>query len=733
MKNLIYLITLKPSSHRTAEENLGIQYLASMLSSSGYRVKIRDAWLDDTLDDRQIEKKVLSEKEDVLFVGTSSYMLNNGATCDLINKLSNYGIDVVSGGFGPTFEPEMFLNSGAKLVMVGEGENTIVEVAKYFQNPQKKLDEIDGILFNDKNQLVSTRKRKVVKDLDNIPFPQRPYLDKVLQRHSTVNVLTSRGCMGHCNFCSISAFQCRQNSLRWRGRTIDNIIDELEQLKERGVKVVKFVDDSFLENERNEKWCEDFLDAVKKSNLNMAFRASIRADKVNDEIIKLLKKAGFFSFSCGIENGSKTALKRMAKLATVDDNICALKVFKKNKIYVQAGFILFDDKTTMTELKENYKFLRKFDWMISKGIFSEMYAAAGTTFTNSIEKSEQKFNSNSLYLVKDIQARHVYDYLKKWQLHHSKIYDMVIDPISAPKAMEVVKMQKYFKLMKRMKSIDLKFFKSTILAVENGKSLNELFLRFEKKYGIFFEKIKTKVQEFYLQDDLKYDANINGFLNANIQIDEKVDFKRFVQNSEILQKAINFIGREANQNESTMFLKKHILVCAKMCYEQAQKQELDPTLAVLIGIFHDYGKLKKDLTEKHEIYGSKVAKEFLENNGFDVGKINIVCVAIQNHKQDANDEEMDEYSKMIIDCDILSYFKEIEFFKGYLCNVQKDDDWQSKIVIRVKKSLARLDQFGKNEFLESENISQILNVISPVNKVEVDNMVKAKDSKEVDK
>ena len=108
-------------------------------------------------------------------------------------------------------------------------------------------------------------------------------------------------------------------------------------------------------------------------------------------------------------------------------------------------------------------------------------------------------------------------------------------------------------------------------------------------------------------------------------------------------------------------------------------------------------------------------------------------MAIQNHKQDANDEEMDEYSKMIIDCDILSYFKEIEFFKEYLRNVQKDDDWQSKIVSRVKKSLARLDQFGKNEFLESENVSQVLNIVSSVTKDGVDNMVKAKDVKEVDK
>ena len=95
MKKLIYLITLKPSSHRTAEENLGIQYLASVLMSNGYIVKIRASWLDNSITTEYIYSEIISDKDEVLFVGTSSYMLNNKCTCELIKKLkkTNKNVD----------------------------------------------------------------------------------------------------------------------------------------------------------------------------------------------------------------------------------------------------------------------------------------------------------------------------------------------------------------------------------------------------------------------------------------------------------------------------------------------------------------------------------------------------------------------------------------------------------------------------------------------------------------
>lgn len=82
-----------------------------------------------------------------------------------------------------------------------------------------------------------------------------------------------------------------------------------------------------------------------------------------------MKRAGFFSFACGIENGSQSALTRMNKKATVEDNKRALELFKKYGYIVQMGYILFDKETTYQELVENYQFMLEYDFAVTKGIF----------------------------------------------------------------------------------------------------------------------------------------------------------------------------------------------------------------------------------------------------------------------------------------------------------------------------------------------------------------------------
>ncbi|MBQ9280345.1 MAG: B12-binding domain-containing radical SAM protein [Clostridia bacterium] len=517
MRNVIYLVILKPTSHRTVEESLGVEYLASVLMQEGYHVKIRDAWLNTDFGKEDILEEIIQEKENVLFVGTSSYMLSNDSTCDFIGKLRKEGIGAVAGGYGPTFEAQKFLKSGAKLVMIGEGERSIVQVAKSFLENNHDYSGIKGIAYLDeKQQVIYTTKQEAIFDLDTLPYPQRPYIDLVTKRHSTVNVLTSRGCMGACTFCSISAFLGKQNSPRWRCRSIDNIIGELKVLQQKGIKTIKFIDDSFIENERDDEWCKNFYEKLQENGIRMNFRASIRADKVTEANMKYLHDAGFFSFSCGIENGSTVALKRMAKRASVEDNKRALDIFQKNHIYVQGGFILFDDNTTMEELEENYAFLKEYIWLVTKGIFSEMYAAVGTQFTKNAKlESDHKFASNNIYVVKDEGARKVYDALKKWQLHHSKIYDMVIDPISAPKAIPVEEMKKYYELMIQMKNVDILYMRKILDAVENTLDTESVYHEFCLAYNDLFQDIYDKVTAYYENDGLDYDAQINGFLTIN--------------------------------------------------------------------------------------------------------------------------------------------------------------------------------------------------------------------------
>lgn len=94
---------------------------------------------------------------------------------------------------------------------------------------------------------------------------------------------------------------------------------------------------------------------------------------------------------------------------------------------------------------------------------------------------------------------------------------MVIDPISAPKAIPVEEMKKYHKLMVMMKKVDLAFMKDTIVCVNAEKNIEDVYNNYDKKYSKFFNDIHETVNELYKKDGLVYDANINGFLLSNKQ------------------------------------------------------------------------------------------------------------------------------------------------------------------------------------------------------------------------
>ena len=516
---IIYLITLSPKSHRTSEENLGIEYLKAALTKNGYRVQIIDAWLNE-YSVEEVYHLLLPKLKEILFVGISTYMSNTAPTIELIKMLKGIdpNIKIVCGGFGPTFYPTDYLKEGSDYIIRGEGEDAICELANCLANNNEPLDVANIGLIHD-GKIILNPVRSLNDNLDSFPFPSRDCMDVVLEKKSTVNMVTARGCSGNCEFCSVISFFRLSDGKIWRTRSIRNIVDEIEMLYKQGITHIKIVDDSFIDGTRDEKWCEEFANEIEQRQIKVNLRGQIRADKVTDSILKNLKRAGFFSFACGIENGSQSALTRMNKKATLEDNKRALELFKKNGYLVQMGYILFDKNTTLEELIENYNFMKEYDFAITKGIFSEMFSAEGTRLNERLKESGELIESdfisnNNKYQIESIQVKKVYDALKKWHKSHCEVYDMTIDPLTAPKAISKSSMLDFYRYAMFLKRLDLEIFKKILLIIKKNSTLNLIDYVDEEiaKYASSYEKVKEQVRILYKKNDLQYHAETNPFI-----------------------------------------------------------------------------------------------------------------------------------------------------------------------------------------------------------------------------
>jgi anaerobic magnesium-protoporphyrin IX monomethyl ester cyclase len=509
----IVLATPAPVSNRTAEENLGLGYLASVLRRNAYEVEVIDGWLGG-MTTHEIVSRICATGAP-LWIGFSCYRTNMGRVIEASRLLRERGVEapIVAGGFGPTFHPDDFLQAGVDIAVRGEGEETVLELSSHYGCGEPPLDDIRGISFL-RDGLASHRpSRPLLPDLDSIPLPARDTLPLTIRRKSP-------GCPAHCLFCSVVAFMRLSAGPQWRQRSVRAIVDEIEQLAQRGARWFKIVDDSLLEPPRDLAWCSAFADEVNRRNLDVRLRGMVRADRVDDEIVGELRRAGFTSFYVGIESFADSALLRMRKTASAAVNASALAAFRRHGVYVNAGYILFDHGTTIDELRLSLHGFREHEWMISKGIFSEMFAAEGTPYTRllgrrGLLRDDGSGSGNRCYDVLDDRARAVYAGLRQWGKLHARVYDKAVDPIASPKALDDDLLARFHSVYVLARRRDLDIFESLLNAAEDGATveciLGQVAAETEAQAG-WYRWFEGCVDRAYAEAGLVYDADENPFL-----------------------------------------------------------------------------------------------------------------------------------------------------------------------------------------------------------------------------
>lgn len=315
----IALVRVKYNSHIITPP-LGLGYLASYAQKFGHKVLIIDA-LRDNLSNEQVVEKI--NAAGISAVGITCLSAFYNEVVELSKMLKAEGKKVFIGGIHPTFMPKQTLiDTGADYVSLGEGEISL----------KKLLDaNFDGTgiqgIYNLENLPDKPIKGEKVENLDDLPmpdwgqispksYPRTPH-GAVTKNYPIGIIITTRGCPYGCKFCASPNFYDR----KIRFRSPKNVVDEIEYLvKNHGVKEIHFEDDNFtLKRSHAYEVCKMIVD--RKIKITFTCPNGIRADKVDKELLLMMKKAGCYCFAYGIESANPQILKNINK----DEDIETIK------------------------------------------------------------------------------------------------------------------------------------------------------------------------------------------------------------------------------------------------------------------------------------------------------------------------------------------------------------------------------------------------------------------------
>jgi anaerobic magnesium-protoporphyrin IX monomethyl ester cyclase len=277
--------------------------------------------------------------------------------------------------------------------VIGEGEATMLEVIKNYEKSGKVFDSgIAGLACKRGGKLVLNRERPLIEPLDKIPIPDRsllgeeyykPMLHWTGKKYVTSSVMTSRGCVYRCRFCSSAAFW-----KRIRFHSTAHVVDELEGLhKKYGVESVFLWDDFFTANVPR---LEEIGKLMRERDLagRLKLQVQSRVD-VPEKAYALMKEMGVFTVNFGLESGSNKTLGYLKKdTTTVEQNKRAIEAAMSHGLVPTGSLIFASPNETLEDMRESIDFVK---WMAGKGMkFVGFYAATPYPMTDLWEVAVQK-------------------------------------------------------------------------------------------------------------------------------------------------------------------------------------------------------------------------------------------------------------------------------------------------------------------------------------------------------
>lgn len=315
---------------------LGLLYIATVLKNNLPKVEIKVVdCLSAKISYPQLERIIRAFKPDVLGMTTFTFCLVDVLkTAKLVKSINNATHICLGGPHNINFPSQTLAYPDIDSVVLGEGEYVFLELIRSLMEGHSRA-KIRGLYL--KNELnIGQFDRNFIDNLDGLPLLDISFINRGVYKSSVgkyeniITLLTSRGCPYLCTFCDTPL-------KNFRGRAIDNILEEIILRVNQGFQEIFFYDDTFnITSQR----VVDLSEKILKGNIKLAWSFRGRVNTCSYEMLKIAKRSGCERIHFGIETGTDNGLGELKKGITTEQIKNVFQWCRKLKIKTIADFII---------------------------------------------------------------------------------------------------------------------------------------------------------------------------------------------------------------------------------------------------------------------------------------------------------------------------------------------------------------------------------------------------------
>ncbi|MBT4446736.1 B12-binding domain-containing radical SAM protein [archaeon] len=385
-KKVLFVVTDVAASYGKAlNPHLGIAMLMSFLEKEGVDSEVIDLQLGYTTDDVVTKAKEIGAD----LIGVTMFSFDFDNTYKKIRymreKLSDIPF-ILGGAHISTVKGEALEKTGADFGITRDGEIPLAQLCLGYP-----LEDIKSLIYR-KNvgsadeEIVLNSTRKLNWKLDELPYPAFDKFELPKYIHSIdkrIPFESSRGCPYSCTYCDVKMSMGQA----FRPRSPEHIVEELKHWHNKGYRYFEFVDDVFTMNlDRAKKVCQLIIDSKMEFRWNCA--NGIRADRIDEELLILMRKAGCEFVAYGLETGNPEMLKVIKKAITLEKATAAFHLTKKVGLKFAVNFIIGHQDETYERAMDSIKYAKSIpaDYVN----FSNMIPYPGTEIYQWLVKAEKE-------------------------------------------------------------------------------------------------------------------------------------------------------------------------------------------------------------------------------------------------------------------------------------------------------------------------------------------------------